>query len=48
MTILRIVQRFLQLFADRLYGAVTINFILPRLIPGDPVEAALSTKIAAW
>jgi peptide/nickel transport system permease protein len=26
--------------------AVTINFMIPRLIPGDPVEAALQTRIA--
>src|SRR4051794_33709811 len=26
--------------------AVTINFMIPRLIPGDPIEAALQTRIA--
>jgi peptide/nickel transport system permease protein len=26
--------------------AVSINFLIPRLIPGDPVESALRTKIA--
>jgi peptide/nickel transport system permease protein len=26
--------------------AVTMNFIIPRLIPGDPIEAALQTRIA--
>jgi peptide/nickel transport system permease protein len=26
--------------------AVTFNFLIPRLIPGDPVESALRTKIA--
>ena len=45
MTIRYIVQRTLQLLLI-VFIAVTINFILPRLIPGDPVEAALSTKIA--
>jgi peptide/nickel transport system permease protein len=28
------------------FVAITINFILPRLIPGDPIEAALTTRIA--
>lgn len=28
------------------FVAVTINFLIPRLIPGDPIESALSTKIA--
>jgi peptide/nickel transport system permease protein len=27
--------------------ASSINFLIPRLIPGDPIEAALTTKIAA-
>jgi peptide/nickel transport system permease protein len=26
--------------------AVTVNFMIPRLIPGDPIEAALQTRIA--
>src|SRR5439155_24131886 len=26
--------------------AVTINFLIPRAIPGDPIEAALQTRIA--
>src|SRR5207248_4402518 len=26
--------------------AVTINFLIPRLIPGDPIENALQTRIA--
>lgn len=38
-------QRTLQLLLI-VFIAVTINFILPRLIPGDPIEAALATKIA--
>ena len=29
-----------------IFIAVSINFMIPRLIPGDPVESALSTKIA--
>ena len=45
MTILYILQRTLQLLLI-VFIAVTINFILPRLIPGDPIEAALATKIA--
>jgi peptide/nickel transport system permease protein len=45
MSIAYLVQRTLQLLLI-VFVAVTINFILPRLIPGDPVEAALATKIA--
>jgi peptide/nickel transport system permease protein len=26
--------------------AITINFLIPRAIPGDPIEAALQTRIA--
>lgn len=45
MTILYIIQRLLQLLLI-VFIAVTLNFILPRLIPGDPIESALATKIA--
>jgi peptide/nickel transport system permease protein len=45
MSITYIVQRTLQLLLI-VFVAVTINFILPRLIPGDPIESALATKIA--
>jgi peptide/nickel transport system permease protein len=45
MSILYIVQRLIQLFLI-VFVAMTINFILPRLIPGDPIETALATKIA--
>lgn len=45
MTILYIVQRLAQLLLI-VFIAITINFILPRLIPGDPIESALATKIA--
>jgi peptide/nickel transport system permease protein len=45
MSITYIVQRTLQLLLI-VFIAVTINFILPRLIPGDPIETALATKIA--
>ena len=38
-------RRLLQLFLVVLI-AVTINFIIPRLIPGDPIESALQTKLA--
>jgi peptide/nickel transport system permease protein len=44
-TIRYLVGRTLQLVLI-VFIAVTINFILPRLIPGDPVETALATKIA--
>jgi peptide/nickel transport system permease protein len=45
LTIRYLVQRTLQLVLI-VFIAVTINFILPRLIPGDPIETALATKIA--
>lgn len=45
MSIRYVMQRALQLLLI-VFIAVTINFILPRLIPGDPVETALATKIA--
>jgi len=40
-----ILKRVLQLILI-IWIAVTINFIIPRLIPGDPIESALQTKIA--
>ncbi len=45
MSITYILQRITQLILI-VFIAVTINFILPRLIPGDPVESALTTMIA--
>ena len=45
MTFRYIVQRIFQLLVI-VFIAITINFILPRMIPGDPIEAALSAKIA--
>jgi peptide/nickel transport system permease protein len=44
-TIRYLLQRVGQLVLI-VFIAVTINFILPRLIPGDPIETALATKIA--
>ena len=38
-------KRALQLLLI-VFVAVTINFLIPRLIPGDPVESALQTKMA--
>src|SRR5258708_24656440 len=38
-------KRVLQLLLI-VFIAVTINFGIPRLIPGDPVESALQTKMA--
>src|SRR5258708_40026540 len=38
-------KRVLQLLLI-VFIAVTINFGIPRLIPGDPVESALQTKLA--
>jgi len=40
-----VLQRIAQLILI-VFIAITINFILPRMIPGDPVESALTTKIA--
>ena len=45
MSITYFVQRTAQLILI-VFIAITINFILPRMIPGDPVESALTTKIA--
>tara|TARA_Y100000294_G_C8547303_1_gene333720 strand:+ start:120 stop:1121 length:1002 start_codon:yes stop_codon:yes gene_type:complete len=45
MNIEYVVKRFFQAILIT-FIAVTINFIIPRMIPGDPIEAALSTKIA--
>ena len=39
--LIRLFQSLLIIFI-----AVTINFVIQRMIPGDPIEAALSTKIA--
>jgi peptide/nickel transport system permease protein len=40
-----IVKRVLQLLLI-VWIAVTVNFVIPRLIPGDPIESALQTKMA--
>ncbi len=40
-----VVKRFSQLLLI-VFIAVTINFLIPRMIPGDPVEAALQTQMA--
>jgi peptide/nickel transport system permease protein len=40
-----VVKRALQLLLI-VFIAVTVNFGIPRLIPGDPVESALQTKMA--
>lgn len=45
MSLAYFLQRTFQLFLI-VFIAITINFLLPRMIPGDPIEAALSTKIA--
>ncbi|MDQ6671341.1 MAG: ABC transporter permease [Chloroflexota bacterium] len=45
MPIQYVVKRVLQLLLI-VFIAVTINFGIPRLIPGDPVESALQTKLA--
>lgn len=43
---MRYVLRKVGLFLLTLWAAVTLNFVLPRLMPGSPVEAAL-TKLQA-
>ena len=40
-----VVKRVLQLLLI-VFIAVTVNFGIPRLIPGDPIESALQTKLA--
>jgi peptide/nickel transport system permease protein len=45
LSIAYLIQRTFQLFLI-VFVAITINFILPRLIPGDPIESALATRIA--
>lgn len=39
---MRYVLRKVVLFAITLWAAITLNFILPRLMPGSPVDAALA------
>jgi peptide/nickel transport system permease protein len=39
---MRYVLRKLVLFVVTLWAAVTLNFLLPRLMPGSPVDAALA------
>ena len=34
----------LGLFVLTLWAAVTLNFILPRLMPGSPTDAATSSR----
>ena len=43
---MRYLGRKIALFALTLWAAVTLNFILPRLMPGSPVDAALA-KLAS-
>ncbi|MHB1782784.1 MAG: ABC transporter permease family protein, partial [Acidimicrobiales bacterium] len=43
---MRYLGRKVVLFVITLWAAVTLNFVLPRLMPGSPVEAAL-LKLAA-
>jgi peptide/nickel transport system permease protein len=43
---MRYVARKVALFLITLWAAITLNFILPRLMPGSPVDAALA-KLAS-
>jgi peptide/nickel transport system permease protein len=43
----RYVVRKVVLFAITLWAAITLNFILPRLMPGSPVDAALGKLASA-
>lgn len=45
MTIKYVFDRTIQLVLV-IFIAMTVNFILPRVIPGDPVEAFLRSKMA--
>jgi peptide/nickel transport system permease protein len=40
-----VIRRF-GMFILVIFLAVTINFIIPRLMPGDPVEQQLATLVA--
>ena len=44
---MRYVGRRVILFILTLWAAITLNFILPRLMPGSPVDAALAKLAAA-
>jgi peptide/nickel transport system permease protein len=44
---MRYLTRKVVLFVVTLWGAVTLNFVLPRLMPGSPVDAALGKLAAA-
>jgi peptide/nickel transport system permease protein len=44
---MRYVLRKVVLFVITLWAAVTLNFILPRLMPGSPVDAALGKLASA-
>ncbi len=41
------ILRKVVLFVITLWAAITLNFILPRLMPGSPVDAALGKLAAA-
>src|SRR5579862_7858317 len=44
---MRYVTRKVGLFIITLWAAITLNFILPRLMPGSPVDAALGKLASA-
>src|ERR1700746_3741759 len=44
---MRYVLRKVVLFVLTLWAAITLNFILPRLMPGSPVDAALGKLASA-
>ena len=44
---MRYVSRKVVLFIITLWAAITLNFILPRLMPGSPVDAALGKLASA-
>src|ERR1700737_561567 len=43
---MRYILRKVTLFVITLWAAITLNFLLPRLMPGSPVDAALA-KLAS-
>jgi len=44
---MRYVMRKVGLFIVTLWAAITLNFLLPRLMPGSPVDAALGKLASA-
>ena len=39
---MRFILRRLGFYAVALWGAITLNYLLPRLMPGEPIDGLLS------